>query len=106
MSLPKKGEGSQLADSKLVTLRRAHIAGDAIEVVKNVKEWLTKKGNNYNPTKDITFDSTHPVFYALLAAANCQAAIFLIIDHGDDLGIKNIKEINLMAGESIEIKFQ
>lgn len=105
-SLPKSGEGAELAEAKLSTLRRAHVAGDGIPVVEAVHAWLLRRDSKYNKNKhDVTLTPADDAFYALLASANCQAAIFLIRDHGDDLGIRDIREIRLMGGSSIEIDF-
>jgi hypothetical protein len=91
--------------SQLNVLRRAHIAGDAIPVVKSVKTWLYKNDKNFISTKDYECRNGHPCFFALLAAANCSAAIYLIADHGREIGIRDITSIILKAGESIEINF-
>jgi len=105
-SLPESGEGAEQANAKLGMLRRAHVSGDGIPVVKAVKAWHLNRRPTYNENRDdIVLTDADEGFYALLAAANCQAAIFLIVDHGKDLGIKGIKVIRLMKGESIEIDF-
>jgi hypothetical protein len=91
--------------SQLKVLRRAHIAGDGIPVVKAVKTWLYLKDKNFIETQDYECRNGDTCFFALLAAANCSAAIYLIADHGKEMGIHDITSIILKAGESIEINF-
>jgi hypothetical protein len=93
------------ARERLQVLRRAHVSGDGIPVVKAVKVWLQKNDPEFSSDKNYVFGQGHPCFYALLAAANCAAAIYLIADHGTELGIHGISTLILEAGESIEIKF-
>ena len=93
------------AKAKLEVLRRAHVAGDGIPVVKAVRTWLEHQEREYDARTDFTFPKGHPCFFALLAAANCAAAIFLIADHGIEMGITEIAKIVLKAGNSIEIVF-
>jgi len=90
---------------RLNMLRRAHISGDGIPIVKAVKVWLFKNDRNFISTKDYVCAKGHPCFFALLAAPNCTAAIYLIADHGTEMGIRDITSIVLKAGESIEINF-
>ncbi len=97
-----KGEVSK----DLNILRRAHVSGDGIPVVKAVKAWLFQNIPEYSENKDIMFTKKDKCFFALLAAANCAAAIFLIADHGREMGIAGIATITLCAGESIEIVFE
>lgn len=94
------------AKAKLDVLRRAHIAGDGIPVVKSVRSWLRLNDDGYSEKGDYSFREGEPCFYALLATANCAAAIFLISDHGIEMNISGIETIKLCAGDSIEIIFR
>lgn len=85
----------------LHVLRRAHIAGpDGRATVKSVREHYRMKASDKR-----VFHRGEEGFFALLAAPNSIAALWLILDHGDEMNIHDIGSITLLGGNSIEINF-
>jgi hypothetical protein len=83
----------------LRVLRRAHVAGpEGRKVTTAIREKIKDTG-------DVTFTSKDKEFYLLLGAPNCIAAIWLICDHGEEMGIQGIASITLKKGNSIEVNF-
>jgi hypothetical protein len=93
----KTGEKVEVAPIRV--LRRAHVAG---EVGRKLTMAIRKKLNH---TRDATFTPKDEEFYMLLGAPNAIAAIWLVCDHGQEMGIQGIGSITLKSGNSIEINF-
>lgn len=98
------GAASPDQEATLKLFSSAHVAGTGIPVVKAVKAWALKEGRDMRKTLELT--PRDAGFFALLAAANSQAGVFLILDHGKDLGIDDIAELHLTPGESISVVFE
>lgn len=93
----RSGEKAYVAPIRM--LRRAHVAGpEGRKLTTAIRE---KIGHN----NDVTFTPEHKEFYMLLGAPNCIAAIWLVSDHGQEMGIQGIGSITLKRGNSIEVNF-
>jgi hypothetical protein len=92
--------GEQLPD--LQTLRRAHVAGT--EGKKAIQ--AIRAENGLTDRHERTFRKGSDNYFALLGLPNSIAALWLILDHGDEMNIHDIPSITLKSGNSIELNFR
>jgi hypothetical protein len=84
----------------LLKKKEETVAGDALLMVKLIRATL-----EVPRTDDVTFSPGDDGFFAMLATPNVTAAIFLIRDHGVELGIKTITSIVVKKNIHIEVHF-
>jgi hypothetical protein len=80
-------------------VKEESVAGDGWKMVREIR-----KANNVL-NKDATFEPGDQGFFAMLAVPNVTAAIFLIRDHGQELGIRTITKIDVQKTGHIRIYF-
>lgn len=87
----------------LKTLKRSHISGEeGLPMAKALA--MAVFGEDFVP-EDTTFTPGDEAFYALLALPNVVSALWLVADHGRELGIRNIESITLLKKFSALITF-
>jgi hypothetical protein len=88
----------------LKTLKRAHISGEeGLPMAKALA--MAVYGEDF-VAENRAFTPGDEAFYALLALPNVVSALWLISDHGRELGISGIESITLMKGFSALITFE
>lgn len=73
------------------------MAGDSLPMLKVIRAAIGKPAVRAFPGQES--------FFALLAIPNATAAIFLIRDHADELGIRTITKIELQSNSRMLINF-
>ncbi|MBX7224309.1 MAG: DUF4157 domain-containing protein, partial [Blastocatellia bacterium] len=81
-------------------MKEETVAGDGLPMLKAIRTGL-----EIPPRTDAMFEPGSPGFLAMLAVPNVTAAIFLIRDHGKELGINTITQIDLLKNSHIRIHF-
>ncbi|WP_294940826.1 DUF4157 domain-containing protein [Tardiphaga sp.] len=85
----------------ITLLSRKHIAGKARAALAKICKVLGVEN-----TEQAEFLNGTDGFFALLSLANAKSAMWLVADHGDELGIRDIRSITILAGRSLQINFE
>lgn len=85
----------------LRTLIRSHVAGNGLMMLKAIL-FGTDKSQKDEPV----YTYGDPGFFALLVVPNVTSAIYLVKDHGEELGISGIEAIKVLGNLSLQIYFK
>lgn len=87
--------------SKLRRVTRSHVSGTGLPMLTVIQNLLFGEG----PKVDITLRPLDKYFLALLAIPNVVSSIWLLRDHGAELGIHTIASITIRKNKTLEINF-
>jgi hypothetical protein len=80
------------------SLLRSRVSGDGLPILHAVRKRLGVKAVVLRPGD--------PGFHTLLTTPNCTAALWLVADHGIELGLLGIDSISITDNASIEVTFR
>jgi hypothetical protein len=79
------------------SLIRSRVSGPGLPILKMVRDTLGKR--------EVVLLPDDRGFHALLTTPNCTAALWLIADHGKELGLQSIESIAITGNASLVVKF-
>lgn len=86
--------------ARMKYLKRSRISGDG-----NAQAKMILQETGMVKESEPVYNAGTPGFYALLAIPNVTAAVWLVVDHGAELGLKGIKSIQILKNLSALIEF-
>ncbi|MGY4829199.1 hypothetical protein ACVNIS_11520 [Sphaerotilaceae bacterium SBD11-9] len=88
--------------STLRTVERRHVSGTGLPMVTVIQNWMHGEARK---KEDLQFQQGTAGFFAMLAVPNVVSSIWLVRDHGRELGVSTIARIDLLKNKSIDIHF-
>jgi hypothetical protein len=95
-------EKSTKSVSKLRQVIRSHVSGTGLPMLTVIQNMLFGD----KPKEDVTLKPPDEYFMALLAMPNVVSSIWLIRDHGDELGAREIVSITILKAKTLKINFE
>jgi hypothetical protein len=84
-------------------LQRCSVSGSGLAPLKAILD--ANEVTDEMLGEGLKFDNGSKPFVELLAVPNITAAIWLVLDHGDELGIRGIQSLTVDSGKNVTIEF-